>query len=299
MNDEFVKNALSFGEEGKQWLKQIPETIKKYEEKWQIQALPPYTLTYNYVAPVIQSNGVKAVLKIGRVQDKEFQTEIEALSLFNGDGIVKLLQVDKTNAVILMEEVIPGVPLSTIDDDEKATRTLASVMKKLWKPLPNNHPFITIAEWTSELKEYPALYRNKTAPIPLSLVDKATKLFSELIATFATPVLTHADLHHDNVLSSSREEWLAIDPKGIAAEPAYETAALLRNPYKKLKAMNNIDELLRKRILILSEELAIDPKRIQQWGLAQTILSGVWTRDNADYTAHALKVIRSLERITV
>ena len=126
-----------------------------------------------------------------------------------------------------------------------------------------------------------------------------SELIEDLIASSATPVLVHADLHHDNVLSSKRDGWLAIDPKGIVAEPAYETAAMIRNPYNKLKDMENIEETLRSRILILSEELGFDPKRICNWCLAQTVLSGVWTRDDTAYTKHALKVAQALDNIKI
>ncbi len=37
------------------------------------------------------------------------------------------------------------------------------------------------------------------------------------------------DLHHENILAAERAPWLAIDPKGVIGEPAYEMGALLRN----------------------------------------------------------------------
>lgn len=173
-------------------------------------------------------------------------------------------------------------------------------MKKLWKPLPQNHSFITIKEWTKALPKYLIRFKaDKNPPIPFSLVDKAILLFRELIATSSPAVLTHADLHHDNVLASNRDEWLSIDPKGIAAEPAYETTAMIRNPYELIRNMQNIDKLLLNRILILSEELQIDANRIHKWCFVQTILSGVWTSDNPRDTIHALKVAQALDRIKI
>lgn len=295
MNKEFINHALSHGKSGQQWLEQIPEIIKEYEQKWSIKVLPPYNLTYNYVAPTIGKEGMNTVLKIGFPEDKEFKNEVEALKFFNGNGVTKLIKADKKNAVILIEQINPGTPLSKLEDDEKATRIIARLMKKLWKPLPKNHPFITVSEWTIALRQYP---HRSHRPVPMDLVEIAKKLFQELIASSQRPILTHADLHHDNVLSSNRDEWLAIDPKGIAAEPAYETTAMIRNPYKKISKMRNIEELLKKRILILAEELNFNPGRIHKWCLAQTILSGVWTSEEENDTVHALKVIRALQRIS-
>jgi streptomycin 6-kinase len=38
--------------------------------------------------------------------------------------------------------------------------------------------------------------------------------------------LLHADLHHHNILAAERHPWLAIDPKGVIGDAAYERAPL-------------------------------------------------------------------------
>ena len=271
MNEEFVQHALSNGEEGALWLQRIPEIIAACEAKWSLRVFPPFPLTYNYVAPCLCSDGTLAVLKIGFPRDREFQTEGEALAVFQGKGIEKLLQADKDHAVLLLERVIPGVPLSTLEDDEEATRILASVLQQLWKPLPEKQDFITIAEWSKAISQY----HGTSGPLPSYLVDKAERLFAELIASSAEPVLVHGDLHHEIVLSSARAGWLAIDPKGVAAEPAYETAALLRNPRSKLQQHPELEQILLRRILVLSEALHIDPHRNGDWHKRFSLLSGV------------------------
>ena len=253
MNEEFAQHALSNGEEGALWLQRIPEIIAACETKWSLKVFPPFPLTYNYVAPCLCSDGTQAVLKIGFPRDREFQTEGEALAVFQGNGIEKLLQADKDHAVLLLERVIPGVPLSSLEDDEEATRILASVMQQLWKPLPEKHDFITIAEWSNVISRY----RGTSGPLPSYLVDKAERLCAELIASSAEPVLVHGDLHHEN-------------------------------------------EILLRRILVLSEALHIDPHRIHQWGLAQTVLSAVWSAaDEGRGWEHAIGVAEALHTITI
>ena len=300
MNEEFVQHALSNGVEGALWLQRIPEIIAAYETKWSLKVFPPFPLTYNYVAPCLCSDETEAVLKIGFPRDREFQTEGEALAVFQGKGIEKLLHADKDHAVLLLERVTPGVPLSTLKDDEEATGILASIMKKLWKPLPETHDFITIAEWSNAILQFRQQYHGTSGPLPSHLVDKAERVFTELIASSAEPVLVHGDLHHDNVLSSARAGWLAIDPKGVAAEPAYETAAMLRNPRSKLQQHPELEQILIRRILVLSEALQIDPQRIHQWGLAQTVLSAVWSAaDEGRGWEHAIRVAEALDKVTI
>jgi streptomycin 6-kinase len=102
------------------------------------------------------------------------------------------------------------------------------------------------------------------------------------------------------VLSSERAEWLAIDPKGIAAEPAYETAAMLRNPSIKLQNNPDIAKILFHRIMVMSEALQIEPQRIHQWGLAQTVLSAVWSaEDGGTGWQYAIGVAEVLDKITI
>lgn len=301
MQDDFITNINNlYGDSGKKWLDSLPEKIKFYEQKWDLSVKPPYKLTYNYVAPIEYKNGKSGVIKIGYLQDNEFQNEVESLKVFNGNGVVKLITEDKKNAVIIVELIQPGTTLSTLKDDIQCTRIIASLIKKIRTPLPANHRFITIFEWTRELYEYPNFNIKENIPkIPSDFIKLAIKLFEELISTSENTVLTHADLHHDNILSSGENEWKAIDPKGIAADPVYETAAMIRNPYKQIRNEKNLEKLFQNRIKILTEELGFDPQRILKWCIAQTILSGVWSRGSAEYTLHALKVAKALNNLRV
>jgi streptomycin 6-kinase len=90
-------------------------------------------------------------------------------------------------------------------------------------------------------------------------------------------VLLHGDLHHGNVLAAAREPWLAIDPKGLTGEPAYEVGALLRNPLPQLLSWPHPARVTERRIAQLSEELGLERARVRGWGLAQAMLSAWWS----------------------
>jgi streptomycin 6-kinase len=93
----------------------------------------------------------------------------------------------------------------------------------------------------------------------------------------AEPMLLHDDLHRDNILAAQRESWLAIDPKGLIGEPAYETGALLRNPLPQLLELPQPGRILAWRVNQLAEELDFDRARVRGWGLAQAVLSAWWS----------------------
>lgn len=69
---------------------------------------------------------------------------------------------------------------------------------------------------------------------PRKLIDFALKASKELLVSSGEQVLLHGDLHHYNILSSARNSWLAIDPKGGIGEREYEICALMRNPGSNL-----------------------------------------------------------------
>jgi streptomycin 6-kinase len=96
-----------------------------------------------------------------------------------------------------------------------------------------------------------------------------------MCASQAGTRLLHGDLHHENLLFDYRRGWLAIDPKGVVGELAYEVGAALRNPCQEpgLYAEPNIIE---KRVDCFSRMLSLDSGRILAWAFAQAILAAIW-----------------------
>ena len=111
--------------------------------------------------------------------------------------------------------------------------------------------------------------------MPATLVEKAERLFAELLAYEGEPTLLHGDLHHQNVLAARREPWLVIDPKGVVGEPAYDAAALLHDPVELLDAPRP-GKVLKRRLYLHSEELGLDRERVRDYGIAQAVLATYW-----------------------
>ena len=105
-------------------------------------------------------------------------------------------------------------------------------------------------------------------------------LFAELLGSQSEPVLLHGDLHHDNILAAERQPWLALDPKGIVGEPAYEVGALLRNPMPGILALPDVRGVLARRLDQFAEELTLERQRLLGWGIAQAVLSGWWSYED-------------------
>jgi streptomycin 6-kinase len=266
-----------YGQTGIEWLNRLPSLLADCAQRWSLRVLPPFDpLSYNYVAPAVRADGTDVVLKVG-VPNPELLTEIEALRLFGGVGMVQLLDADPEQGILLLERLKPGTLLSSLADDAQATSIAAKVMQQLWRPAPESHPFPTVGRWVAGLQRLRDRFDGGTGPFPAIWVERAERLFAELIESMAEPVLLHGDLHHFNILAAERQPWLALDPKGVVGEPEYEVGALLRNPFPYILRVPQLGRVLARRVDQLAEELGFDRARLVSWGVAQAVLSAWWS----------------------
>jgi len=274
--DDFACKMIALGgEEGRAWIERLPVILAACEQRWGLTIGLPFDLSFNYVAPALRSDGTPVVVK-ACLPDGE-STQVEALRLFDGHGMVRLLEYDKGDEVMLLERLRPGTLLSTIDDDEKATSIAASVMRQMWRPPPQEHAFPTVFDWGKGFIRLRQHFGGGHGPFPPALLEEAESLFAGLNASMADPVLLHGDLHHENILAAERQPWLAIDPKGLVGEPAYEPGALLRNQLAVVFEDPRPVRVMARRVEQLAGELGLDRARVRGWGLAQALLSMWWT----------------------
>ena len=274
--------AATFGPDGRRWLANLPQLLKSCESRWGLLIDAPITpLSYNFIAPAIMGDGQEVILKLG-VPNAELKGEIMALRTYDSRGSVRLIDADPQEGMLLLERVTPGYMLSELglEEDEEATRIAAGVMKKLWRPLQRGHGFTTVTQWAGGFQRLRDQFQGGTGPFPAGLVSAAEKIYDRLLGDAEQTVLLHGDLHHFNILAADREPWLAIDPKGIAGDPAYDAGALLRNPYPEIYHWPDLERIQSRRLDILTEELLIPRRRIQEWAYAQMVLSAWWTYED-------------------
>lgn len=297
--EEFARATVALrGEAGRLWLDGLPALVEDLAARWSLTIGPPYApLSYNYAARAEGPGGEPLVLKLG-VPTRETLTEMEALLAFGGRGAVRLVDSDAARGALLLERLEPGTQLSALceADDGAATSAAAAVMRKLHRAPPRRpHCAPTAADWGRGFERCRARFGGGTGPFPRKLFEEAETLYAELLATSAAPVLLHGDLHHGNILAAAREPWLAIDPKGLVGEPAYEVGALLRNPMPQLLRRPNPVRVTERRIAQLSEELGLERARVRGWGLAQAVLSCWWAiEDGGELGEPGLAVARVL-----
>lgn len=270
------------GGEGIEWLERLPGLIADARGRWSLTLGEAFAYpSLSLVAPAARADGSAAVLKIGFLAD-ELACEIEALRLYGGRGCVHLYDAVPADGALLLERLLPGTSLEHVADDAAATSIAAGAMLAMWRPAPTEHRFPTVTDWLGGLRRLREHFAGGTGPLPAGLVERAEGLGADLLASQAEPVLLHGDLQHYNILRAEREPWLAIDPKGVVGEPAYEVGAFLRN---RLRGAGDPARLLARRVDQLAEELGIGRARVAGWAFVQAVLSAWWSiEDGGDWS---------------
>jgi streptomycin 6-kinase len=80
----------------------------------------------------------------------------------------------------------------------------------------------------------------------------------------------HGDLHHFNILRSTRCGWLAIDPKGLYGDRHFDVCQFLRNPDPMPPHVN------RRRLDIFAAELGLNRQRLRDWCVVHAVLDLCW-----------------------
>ena len=254
--------------------------------------LPRWDLTLDGPPPKVRYQGLSDPGEVAFVRRGETQLVLKllpdhgdearmgaVLAHWDGRGAVRLIA--EAPGAILMERARPGDDLAELRErvgDTEATRVACDVMAALNRPpLADAEDFRTIADWGR------AFERDRELAIAVGfdagLIDEAAAVFAELLATQAEPVLLHGDLHHRNVLRDAERGWLAIDPKGVLGEPAYETGALLRNP-NDLPAYCADEGVIARRARQICERLGYERRRVLGWAFSQWVLACLWAAED-------------------
>lgn len=279
--NNFETNVITiWGEQGKKWLQQLPHYVAVLAAQWQLSNLTPVpNLSYNYVLKGFKGN-VPIVVKLC-FEKKAFTQECAALQAYAGRGCIQLLDTDIAHNAMLLEQAIPGTSLKSLfpQEDDQALEYTVEVMQQLHAAHAYNAAhFPTINDWLKGLnKAHQALSKKH--------IQAAQKWADQLLATQRNVVLLHGDLHHDNIILGD-QGWVAIDPKGVIGEPAYEIGAFVRNPFPELLQQPNAAEIMHHRIKLFAALLKIDEQRLYAWSYVQAVLAACWAMEDGQIDPH-------------
>ena len=226
--------------------------------------------------PVLRG-GEAAFLKLLSPESDETGAA-RALRHFDGRGAVRVLA--EAERAVLLERAVPGTPLTdrvAAGRDDEATGIIADTILALHRgDAPAGFP--TLEDWGDGFRRQRA--RGSHQHLPLAMLDRAEATWRALAGSQGRRLLLHGDLHHDNLLQSARG-WLAIDPKGVIGEAAFEVVMMLRNPIR-LWPFPADAALMSRRVTILCERLSLDRERVLSWAFALIVLGACWSIEDGD-----------------
>lgn len=265
---------MRYNSEEPAWIANLPVLVERLVERWSL-TLGEYfpTAKRNYVTPATRADGTPVVLKVSR-HVGETRNEIAALRLWDGDGAVRLLEADPELGALLIERLEPGTMLDEIAEayDDAATVIAARLLRRLWRPPPEGHGLRPLESWCDAYNRNRAALSTGADGFPAALFRRADELRRDLLASTERPVSLHGDMHHFNVLRAERDEWLAIDPKGLLGDRCFDICQFLVNPMPDgvPPSVNS------RRLDTLCAELDLSRQRIKDWCFVHAMLNACW-----------------------
>jgi len=213
------------------------------------------------------------MLKIPLIEEE--RTGSRVLAWWHGDGAAPVFAINPDGAVF-MQRAEPGTPLlaaareAEAPDyaaDDEATRHLIEVAQRLHSHAgvrpdglrPLRSWFRGLFTWADQVGGF---------------YTEAAQVAEHLLLSPRGDAVLHGDLHHENVLWFGPERgWLAIDPKGIFGDPAFEFATLLTNPDRDVILRTG---RLERQVEVITEATGISADRLLRWTVAWAGLSAAW-----------------------
>jgi streptomycin 6-kinase len=265
---------VGFGDDGQVWVEELPARIERLRRRWSLDLGPPFEPggVTSWVAPA----GAEAVLKVV-VPHPEATHEPDALRAWAGEGAVRLLDEDAAEHALLLERCRPGIALRKAGrPDDEVLDVGATIAVGLWRSVPSD-PYARLGDvtsgWADLVEERGAVSETS---LDADLVAEGARLLRELPGTADREVLLHGDLHPANLLAAEREPWLAIDPKPVRGDPAYDLPPIVLQTGDLLGAPDPGAELDR-RLRRVAAATGVDADRIRAWAFARSVEIAVWT----------------------
>jgi streptomycin 6-kinase len=222
------------------WLGRLPGVVSDAAAHWHLRIGAPFQPGGHtaWVAPARTAAEHPVVVKV-TWPHFEAENEADGLRLWGGQGAVKLLDTitHSGTRVLLLEACTPGTPLTAHPEAEQDV-VIAGLLRRLWVSPPVGHPLRPLETmcraWADEFEERET--RRRPEPADSGLLRHGMELLRLLPTDTETDAVLCTDLHAGNVLSSTRERWLMIDPKPHIGDPAYDLIQHLLNCRERLHA---------------------------------------------------------------
>jgi streptomycin 6-kinase len=247
-----------------------------FPRRWNIGGAELVAETFSSrIWKVLRADGSVAVVKALKPFD-DVEDELRGahfLAWRHGEGAVRLLGRDRRKMLIEYAGERHLTDVLERQGDAAATEVAAGVMERLHAPSCRPAPagLQLLRERFADLFTKTTKDWNEGRQ---SLYVEAAGLADRLLEDQRGARPLHGDLHHDNMLLSPRG-WLAIDPKGVLGDPAFDAANMFYNPLGRDDLCLDAERIAG-MAAIFSRGMGIDPRRLLDFAVAYGCLSAAW-----------------------
>lgn len=270
---------------GAAWLATVPDLVERAVQRWQLQVGEPFGVgTASWTAPATLPDGTPVVLKLSFPHD-EARYEAVALAMWRGSAAVELLAHEAEDWALLMRRAHPGTPLLATPGtpDQRIDACLGVLANLHQAPVADvGVPLLpaVCGRWVAVASEratrWVALLGDR-----VSIVTRGIEMLRAFAADDGAPtVLLHGDLNPGNLIldDPGTPHWLAIDPKPMLGDPAYELWPVLSQIDDPFGYPDPL-AVLTPRLLRSSQALGLPAPRVAAWACARTVEMVLWQVD--------------------
>ena len=221
----------------------------------------PFASQWSRLLPV-RRGGAPLMLKAAMAEQEVAGSRF--LQALDGQGAVRVFEREAD--AVLMERAAGAHRLGDLDEDE-ALETLCGVGDAIHSAgrAAIYDGLVPLDRWLDTLPGA-ALERGGT-------FVQAAGTAQRFLATTVEMRPLHGDLHHGNVLDARERGWLAIDPKGLLGDRAFDHALMAIAPDPVAAQAPGV---LRRRAGTIGRMTDLEPGRLLDWVFVQASLYAAW-----------------------
>ena len=256
----------------------------EYLSRWALTPDGDAIVTASSLLLPVRRNGERAMLKIAVTEEEKIGGRI--MAWWDGHGAAKVLAA--MDDAFLLERANGEIGLANLargGRDEEATNIICGAVATLHTPRPTSPPKLpALSQWFGDLEQAAASHGGS--------FQRAAGIARNLIGDVREPTVLHGDIHHGNILDFGEAGWLAIDPKGVFVERAFDYANLFCNPDLSDPSVSvaTIPARFERRLEIVCAAAGLDQRNLLQWILAWSGLSATWSVSDGRSPEIALRV---------
>lgn len=274
------KKIAGEGAAGRDWIDALPAIVADLLRRW--RCTPDGPVMYGevgLVVPVRAAGLPPSVIKVSFPHPGNVHEPL-AFVAWAGRGAVHLYERDDDRFAMLLERAPRGT-LAAVTDIEAAVAVQGRLSRRLAVPAPPGLRSLAehVAGWPAEIRETSAAFGD---PLPAPVIEAAMATLEETARDRRALVL-HGDLHDANILGADREEWLVVDPKGLAGDPAYDALNVVRSPrFGPVLVRADPAPGVRRLLAVYCAEAGIEFERAIRWVQAGAVHEAMWGRTHGD-----------------